>query len=306
MKKLHIQVYTSFITRTHLYVKGRVLKDSPILIKATYGVLNTLSYIMIQAFSRELKFLPLTCKIAGSTYELITDHEGYFEIYDTVETKKLMGNALEISAKYKSRSNKVITNFENLTSIEPVGIISDIDDTIMVTGVKSFFKMKVILNTLFLNPFRRKPIEAAADAFHLISNQAEGKVPIFYLSNSPWNLYAYLKIFLEFNGFPKGTLILRDMGWQLLKSKSIIQMNKFIEIEKILTAFSDTNFILIGDTGELDFDIYHQLELKYPERIKQVILNKAGNIKKEEMLTEFVKENTKYKVLSGFTKLFDD
>jgi len=92
----------------------------------------------------------------------------------------------------------------------------------------------------------------------------------------------------------------------LLKSKSIIQMNKFIEIEKILTAFSDTNFILIGDTGELDFDIYHQLELKYPERIKQVILNKAGNIKKEEMLTEFVKENTKYKVLSGFTKLFDD
>ncbi|MFT6336517.1 MAG: phosphatidate phosphatase APP1 [Halioglobus sp.] len=240
------------------------------------------------------------------SYHVVTDDEGYFEIFDNIEGKNMEVGLVEISAEYKSRSNKIVAPIVDLSSDVPVGIISDIDDTIMVTGVKSFFKIKVILNTLFLNPFRRKPIEAAADAFHLLSNHVNGKGPVIYLSNSPWNLFIYLQTFLEYNGFPEGTLILRDMGWQLLKSRPIAQRNKFIEVEKILIAFSDTNFLLIGDTGELDFDIYQQLEEKYPERIEQIILNKAGNRKKEKMLHEYVKKNTKYKMLTGFTKVFDE
>jgi phosphatidate phosphatase APP1 len=234
-----------------------------------------------------------------------TDDEGYFEIFDNIEGKNIEVDLAEISAIYKSRNNKIDVPIVDLSHDVPVGIISDIDDTIMVTGVKSFFKIKLILNTLFLNPFRRKPIDAAADAFHLLSNHVNGKGPVIYLSNSPWNLFIYLQTFLEYNGFPKGTLILRDMGWQLLKSRTIAQRNKYIEIEKIFVAFCDTNFLLIGDTGELDFDIYQQLEEKYPERIEQIFLNKAGNRKKEKMLEEYVKENPKYKVLTGYSKLFD-
>jgi phosphatidate phosphatase APP1 len=306
MKKLHIQVYTSFITRTHLYVKGRILKDSPFLIKPTHGIFSSLIYTIIRAFSREIKFVHVQCVASSMSYHVVTDDEGYFEIFDNIEGKNMEVGLVEISAEYKSRSNKIVAPIVDLSSDVPVGIISDIDDTIMVTGVKSFFKIKVILNTLFLNPFRRKPIEAAADAFHLLSNHVNGKGPVIYLSNSPWNLFIYLQTFLEYNGFPEGTLILRDMGWQLLKSRTIAQRNKFIEVEKILIAFSDTNFLLIGDTGELDFDIYQQLEEKYPERIEQIILNKAGNRKKEKMLHEYVKKNTKYKMLTGFTKVFDE
>jgi len=286
-------------------VKGRILKDSPLLIKPT-GIFSSLIYTVIRAFSREIKFLPVKCIISDITYDVMTDDEGYFEIFENIEAQNLKAGIIEISANYKSRSNKIETPLDDLSSGVPIGIISDIDDTIMVTGVKSFFKIKVILNTLFLNPFRRKPIEAAADAFHLLSNRVNGKGPIIYLSNSPWNLFIYLKTFLEFNSFPEGTLILRDMGWQLLKSKTIEERNKFIEVEKILVAFSDTNFILIGDTGELDFDIYQALEKKYPFRIEKIILNKAGNRKKEKMLEEYIKNNPKYKMLTGFTKVFDE
>ena len=294
------------MARTHLYVKCRILKDSPLLIKPTHGIFSSLVYTIIRAFSREIKFLPVQCVVSDVTYNVMTDDEGYFEIFENIEEQNLCAAIIEISANYKRRSNKIDATLDDLSSDVPVGIISDIDDTIMVTGVKSFFKIKVILNTLFLNPFRRKPIEAAADAFYLLSNHVNGKGPVIYLSNSPWNLFIYLKTFLEFNGFPEGTLILRDMGWQLLRSKTIEQRNKFIEVEKLLIAFSDTNFILIGDTGELDFDIYKEIEKKYPERIEQIILNKAGNRKKEKMLQEFVKSNTKYKMLTGFTKVFDE
>ena len=289
-----------------MYVKGRVLKDSPLLIKPTHGILSSLIYMIIRAFSREIKFLPVQCSISHLKYNVITDDEGYFEIYENIETQSFKCDVIELSASYKNRSNKINVSLEDFTSDVPVGVISDVDDTIMVTGVKSFFKAKVILNTLFLNPFRRKPIDAASDAFHIFSNYINGKGPIIYLSNSPWNLFIYLKTFLEFNSFPKGILILRDIGWQLLKSKTIEQRNKFIEIEKLLIAFRDTNFILVGDTGELDFDIYKEIEKRYPDRILKIILNKAGNKKKEKELHAFVKKNDKYKMVTGFTKVFDE
>jgi phosphatidate phosphatase APP1 len=144
MKKLHIQVYTSFITRTHLYVKGRILKDSPLLIRPTHGIFSSLIYTIIRAFSREIKYLPIRCVISDVSYDIETDKEGYFEIFENIEQKDIKGNVIEISAQYKKRSNKISSTINDLTCEVPVGIISDIDDTVMVTGVKSFFKIKVI------------------------------------------------------------------------------------------------------------------------------------------------------------------
>jgi len=288
-----------------LYVKGRILRDSPFLIKPTHGIFLSLIHTAIRALSREVKCHPVTCLIGDKNYEVETDKEGYFEIFENIESQVITSNTIKISAYYKNESNSVLAHIKELSSEVPVGLISDIDDTLLVTGVKSFFKIKVVLNTLFLNPFRRKPIEAAAEAFHLFTKTVNGKGPIIYLSNSPWNLFIYLKTFLGFNGFPDGTIILRDMGWQLLKSKEIAQRNKYIEIEKLLKAFSETNFVLVGDTGEIDFDIYKEIEAKYPDRILRIILNKAGNRKKEKMLSQYVVDHPKFQVVEGFSVFFD-
>ena len=165
------------------------------------------------------------------------------------------------------------------------------DDTVLETGVRSFFKMRLIFNTLFFNPFRRKPIQDASNAFHhLIKDDPTG--PVIYLSNSPWNLYEYLRTFLEHNKFPKGIICLRDMGVQLMKSRPIEDYNKYIEIEKMLLIFEKTNFILIGDSGEKDFDIYKAIAIEHPSRISDIIINSIGNRKKEAEIQEVINDQS--------------
>ena len=164
----------------------------------------------------------------------------------------------------------------------PVGIISDIDDTILMTKVKSFFRIKMLFYTIFVNPFRRKPIENAALFYHKKLASIKGYGPIIYLSNSPWNMYHYLKVFLEFNHFPKGELQLRDFGRQMLKKKPpLTEQNKYVEIEKLLLVFSNTRFILVGDTAEKDFDIYTTINKRHPDRVEEIFLLKTGNRKNE-------------------------
>lgn len=305
-RPLHIQIYTSFFTRTHVYLKGRLLRNKPLLDRENSGILRALIYTGLRALSREVAGQPMMCLIGNHEVALITDKEGYFEVCEPIST--LAENdytSVQLHTQYKGHEYHQKAIMTDYSKYVPVGIISDIDDTIMVTGVKSFFKFKVAINTLFLNPFRRKPIEDAAKAFHNLSNQAEGLGPIIYISNSPWNLYDYLKNFLMHNGFPEGIIMLRDMGWQLLQSRTIEQRNKYREIKKVISLFEQTDFILIGDSGELDFDIYQRVLNEHPDRIRQIIINKAGNKEKEAAIAEQAANHPRYELIQGYAELID-
>ena len=92
------------------------------------------------------------------------------------------------------------------------GVISDIDDTIIHTGVVSTLKWKVLLNSIFKSAASRIPLEGAAEFYHKLHRGRSGNNanPIFYVSHSPWNLYRYLEFFLNQNAFPKGPILLRS------------------------------------------------------------------------------------------------
>lgn len=305
-KALHIQIYTSFFTTAHVYLKGRLLRDKPLIDKENSGILRALFYTLLRALSREVTGQRVECWVGDKLVEIVTDKEGYFELYENVETlNSSQVTVLNLKVNYRGQDNNLVVNLDDYSQQVPVGIISDIDDTIMVTGVKSFFKLKVAINTLFLNPFRRKPIEDAAAAFHQLSDQVEGRGPVIYISNSPWNLYDYLNNFLKHNGFPEGVVMLRDMGWQLLKSKTIEEGNKYREIKKILLTFPATDFILIGDSGELDFNIYQKIIQEHPNRIRKVIINKAGNQEKEEEILLHAAKHPIYELIQGYSTILD-
>lgn len=301
-KKLHIHIYTTYLTSTHLCVKGRILKDAPLVSKNTHGILASLFYTALRALSREIGGADVLCKYGEYVWRKESDSEGYFEVFERIENHNDHAYAFaEISVHKGRRSGITAAPIVNLSTNVPLGIISDVDDTVMVTGVKSLFKLRLLINTLFLNPFRRKPITDAADAFHSLVDNAKGPAPIIYLSNSPWNLFEYLRAFLTHNGFPEGILLLRDMGSHLLGSRSIQDRNKYIEIKKILIAFPSAKFILIGDTGEIDYDIYRQILDEHPDRIVRVILNRAGKLKNERRILEGFGADARFTMISGYT-----
>jgi phosphatidate phosphatase APP1 len=156
------------------------------------------------------------------------------------------------------------------------GIISDIDDTVVSSHVGN--KLKMILTVLLSNAHTRKPFEGVAGFYRALQlgvNDGEAN-PIFYVSNSAWNLYTVLLEFLQLQNIPLGPLLLRDFGDHMLFSKDP-ESHKTSKIKNILDVFPHLPFVLIGDSGERDPEIYQEIVQEYPTRIRTVYIRSINN-----------------------------
>ncbi len=148
-----------------------------------------------------------------------------------------------------------------------LSVISDIDDTIKISNVLD--KHELLANT-FLREFR--PIPGMAQ---LYQKWASGGAAFHYLSSSPWQLYPSLLDFIDRQDFPPGSFHLNTFR---LKDRSFFnlfqsaQVTKPPRIEAILNRFSQRSFILIGDSGEKDPEIYGIIARRYPRRIKHIYI----------------------------------
>ncbi len=238
----------------------------------------------MRALSRELKGHALTIRIGDMTREIYTDDEGYYDCH--IPTSALP-EALPPVVLYAELHGEIIerevavSDHRGMTA----GILSDIDDTILVTGVKSFLKWRVVINTLFVNAFRRKAQDHAAALYTQMDKLDQQKTLFVYLSNSPWNLYDYLQTFLKHNKFPKGELLLRDFGRHLIrKSHDLKAGNKYKELIRMMEAHPECRWTLLGDSAEADLDIYLLAHERYPDRIDRIIIRAANNERNEDRI----------------------
>lgn len=151
---------------------------------------------------------------------------------------------------------------------EGFSVISDIDDTIKITEVRD--KEATLRNT-FLREFQ--PVPGMGEFYQSL---ARTNVTAFhYISASPWQLYEPLAALVASNGFPAGTFELKEFRW---KDRSFFNLFASPEkykpsvIEPLLKQFPQRRFILIGDSGERDPEIYGALARKFPEQITQILI----------------------------------
>ena len=168
--------------------------------------------------------------------------------------------------------------------IEPVGlsVISDVDDTIKITLVRD---RKAMLANTFLRPFQ--PVPEMAPIYRAL---ASGGAAFHYLSASPWQLYEPLSEFQRAEGFPAGTFHLKyfrltdSSFWDLFGSQ---EQYKSRSIEDLLAAFPQRRFLLIGDTGEQDPEIYGRLACRHPEQVVGIWLrNVTGETDANPRMTQ--------------------
>ena len=145
------------------------------------------------------------------------------------------------------------------------GILSDIDDTILETGVQRVVRM--IRQTLAGSALTRSPFPGAAELYR---DLAAGSNPVFYVSSSPWNLHAFLVAFLRHHGFPLGPVLLRD-----LLGTAAGREQKAGRIREILDLHPQLPFVLIGDSAEKDPEIYADIVRAYPGRILAVYIREV-------------------------------
>lgn len=294
-KKDPIQIVTfhSYGTASHLYIKGRAIQDEGIDLSKT-GFFNLLWNSWKRFETDKVKYAKLILTLSdGRSLETVTDSKGYFLIDSTIENLLPLTDAegwllYSISFAEKIQGRKIqkdnIFNGEILIPSEQAkfGIISDIDDTILHTGLTSFFKWAVVKNTFFKRAEKRIPLEGAAEFYHQLHDGKFGSDcnPVFYVSHSPWNLYRYLEVFLQKNNFPKGPILLRDFVNPFAKKYKPEKPQKQKEITNILKTYPKLPFVLIGDSGEHDPDIYIEIAEAHPERILAIYLRNVNHKRK--------------------------
>lgn len=294
-KKDPIQIITfrSYGTATHLYVKGRAIQDEGIDLSKT-GFFNLLWNSWKRFETDKVQNAKLTLSLPdGRTIETITSPQGYFLIDEMLKDllpftddagwlHYSISYAENISGRKIQKDNTFLGEVLIPSQEAEFGIISDIDDTILHTGLTSRFKWKVAKNTFLKRAEKRTPLEGAANLYRMLSDGKSGndRNPVFYVSHSPWNLYSYLEVFLQKNTFPKGPILLRDFVNPFAKKYKPEKPQKQKEIINILKTYPKLPFILIGDSGEHDPDIYIEIAEAHPERILAIYLRSVNHKKK--------------------------
>lgn len=289
---LQIIVFQSYGTDSHLYIRGRALEDESVDLDGKHPIA-----LLINAYKQfetdEIKNARLLLKLPNNqVIETTTDGDGYFLVDEQLDGLKQMTNKegwLNVELSYKDLTQKRIIQLQNRFPGEMLvpdncsyGVISDIDDTIMHTGLVSLFKWKVIYNTFLKTARNRVPLEGASNFYQLLHRGSSGTEsnPIFYVSHSPWNMYRYLEFFLKKNNFPKGPILLRSLGNFFKRKDKAEKPQKQHEILNILKAYPDLKFILIGDSGEHDPDIYLEIAETHPDRILSIYLRSVKHKRK--------------------------
>lgn len=198
----------------------------------------------------------------------------YGELLATTEEVTQWRDKHTISFTAITRENdaRVFAGTIYLLDREGISIISDIDDTIKVSEVHD--KMALLENT-FSRPFI--PVPNMAEFYQQLATK-ESSVTFHYVSASPWQLYPFLKEFLDTYKFPQGSFHLRLFRWKdenfftLFKSS---KPHKIETIESLLKCCPQRRFILVGDAGEQDAEIYAQFARQHPERIIHIYIHEV-------------------------------
>lgn len=267
-----IEPYIGHGGRDAVVLRGRVL-NNPLPSQAAEGegVGAALRRSVLHFLTDELPGVPLRISVGDAVVDAVSDAEGYFLTRLNPSPSRLAGPWADGSVGLRGEYRGV-----NDSHVAPLivrvpgpsarfGIVSDIDDTILQTGVQRVGHM--IRQTLTGSALTRTPFPGAAQLYRDLE---AGVNPVFYVSSSPWNLHGFLLAFLRHRGFPIGPILLRD-----LLGTAGGREQKADRIREVLDLHAGLPFILIGDSGEEDPQIYADIVREYPNRILAVYIREV-------------------------------
>jgi phosphatidate phosphatase APP1 len=250
-------------------VRGRALDNAPPTpAMEGEGVGATLRRSLGQFVTDELPDVPLRVTVGDASVEVDTDEEGYFlaELRPSHVADPWQDGWVELAGEYRG-----LTDYREALRVRVpgpdarFGVISDVDDTILETGVQRVGQM--LRQTFTGSALTRTPFPGAAELYRDLAAPAN---PFFYVSSSPWNLHSFLIGFLRHRDFPLGPLLLRD-----LIGNRFGRARKHERIEEVLRLHPQLPFVLIGDSGEHDPQVYADIVRDHPGRILAVYIREV-------------------------------
>lgn len=276
---IRIQPFTGYRTADRIRLSARVLRG-PVPDFASTSALQTLRTMAALYASREVEGIEVALHYAGEILDHATSDEEGFVHFDAGVVDPLPAQMRWEEAALHLDSSAAKARVLAPSHQDNIGIISDIDDTIVETGITgSIGAIAKNLHRVFLqSPRQREPVAGAAAFFHRLTKAAGvHQRPCFYVSSSPWNLYPYLRSFKDEHGLPSGPMVLRDwsIGRETLGSAGH-GTHKLGAILRLLSDFPDMRFVLIGDDTQRDLSAFGSIAGQHPNRIAAVFVRRAG------------------------------
>jgi phosphatidate phosphatase APP1 len=252
--------YLGYGTSEKLTLCGRVLQDEGFrpTREAERRWRNMVAFLK-RLESDEVPGARLRAIYRNHSIETISDREGYFSI--ELKASGLSAGWHEIPIRLQGTDVTEIGKVLVPSPDAEFGVISDIDDTIIQSNVTR--RLRMVVKLALSNAHTRKPFWGVAAFYRALHRDRN---PFFYVSKSPNNLYVPLVEFLQRQQLPAGPLLLRDYGLRVRKG------HKAKAIEDILATYPTLRFILIGDSGEKDPEIYSAVLSRFPDRVRVIYI----------------------------------
>jgi hypothetical protein len=193
------------------------------------------------------------------------------QVASILAAAKNSGRALRYTALLPDDDDRQLAGQVELIEPRGLSIISDVDDTIKISEVTN---RRALLANTFLREY--KPI---AGMPQLYSEWEKMDVRFHYVSASPWQLFRPISEFLAAERFPGGSV---HMKMFRLTDRSALNLlaaqHKYKPelIAKILSDFPRRRFVLVGDSGEQDPEIYGALAHVHKEQVARILIRHMG------------------------------
>ena len=155
----------------------------------------------------------------------------------------------------------------HITAPEGVSLISDIDDTIKHSAISA--GAREIFRNAFIRELHLLTIDGVREWYQTLADMG---VKIHYVSNSPWQMYPVLTSFFKLANLPKGSFHLKQYSGMLQGIFEPAAERKKGSLEKIMRDFPERRFVLVGDSGEADLEVYSEVALANPGRVLGIFI----------------------------------
>lgn len=276
----NIEIYSAYGNTHKVIIQGRMLK-----VKSFKKVEKSDSWF--RNFWRRVKGIEsdeiankkIVARFDNVEFSTKSDDEGYFN-FDIKSKKPFKSGYKHINLNINNNPNIHKTKAKIFPNKPLVGIISDFDDTIVVSNVTN--KIKLGINNFFKNYKQRQLIESMRERFEkiLLKNPKSSPNPLFIISGSPSQFFKSIEGFLNYYKFPNHILMLKKIHGNNKDSLFKQFDYKYKKIKRLFQLYPNIKWIMFGDSGEQDFEVYKTLKEKYPNKIIKYYIRdiKSGGI----------------------------
>lgn len=286
--KLDLKLYRGYVNDQELVVFGHVFKSwAPDKYEVDRRGYRHAKSVIKMFTINPIKNIEVTLHFKDLKVTTKTMDDGYFR-FALPFNEFLESGWHKYAVSCKVNEIGIIEQGELLKPFKSkLGIISDIDDTFLISHTNNIFKKLYVILTKNIN--NRDVFNDVVPHYQALSiaGQEEGSFnSFFYVSSSEWNLYEFILQFARIHKLPKAIIKLKDIKTGIadfLFTGRGGHDHKYHKIKDIISFYPQLEYVLLGDDSQQDPYLYERICKIFPKNIKAIYIRQTSSKQDEKV-----------------------